>query len=877
MVVIEALVTEARDVHRSRFARSAPMKWFDASIHVPSLISIAMLAGAAGCGPQPQPQSQTTTSSPTPSTGEADTSEQETEPPLEPLALECPKSDIVPPFEITEQRCRCDNYDPNKRALFGTTHLHTGLSFDASISFVDYWDPKQPGELMAGNNPYAAYQFAKGKAPIHLPRPSGAQGGEPLLGGPSRSPSIDHPADWGAVTDHAEHFGVMGICKGLARGEDRKRLAEEDSLECRLLNGFFYLPNSAMNPTFGQVLSGGAFTQLATPSDSALSYNTRLPVCENDRELCDRAEVTTWAEVRNAAEQAYDRSSECTFTSFVAYENSSSPLGNTWHRNVIFRNDRVVERPVTAIDMAVKPNPAPLEVGVKTIPVYVEDTEENKQRIAPAPTGRVYTHPLPQPFWNLLEDRCTANDATPTAGHDLRCDFLTIPHNTNLGGGSGFIPSSFLNPYNPADAQRHQDMEPLVEIYQVKGSSECRYDPRFPPNENTTTDEQCKFEILDSSLGSRVPTSGDSLTPPTEIPPRAYVRNIWGDGIQLAATDPALVNHVNPFKMGVVAGSDAHSGVMGWHPETQDWPGHGGIKDAYPMADKTLIQYGTGGFSVVWAEENSRDSIFSAMRRKETYGTSGTRITVRFFAGWGFDPSVCERDYVSYGYANGVPMGGDLSQPPTEKSPHYNPDEPRPSFIVYAARDEYLKTNLQQIQIIKVWVDDEGKVHQNVVTAAGEQGQPGVDNQTCEAKPDVGHESLCNVVTDNDFAPNQYALYYVRVLEEPVCRYSTRYCREWYGLDPLNTEQCNADLAAMKGESDAQTQAIMTSLATQQITAEEAEKRLSQLLDQEMASRATYCCSNEQTEPFVQPIIQERAWTSPIWFEPPVPAPPEAK
>lgn len=730
------------------------------------------------------------------------------------------------PFEVTEDRERCANYAPERQALFGTTHLHTGLSFDASIYAVDYRGPLDP----KGNNPRNAYKFAKGGYKIHIPDPSGMQrDGEPLGVGPTRTPEIDEPLDWGAVTDHAEHFGVMGLCKGAA-GDD---IPEIHSMECRMINRFFYQPLKAVNQLFGVTMAASAFTQLATASDGATSHNMRLPVCENNPELCDKAELAIWGEVRAAAEEAYDRSSECNFTSFIAYENTSSPLGNTWHRNVIFRNDRVAERPITAIDMAVERNLEPTETGISTVGGYVR--ADDLERVWPVPKG-YYQHPLPQPFWNKLEQHCT-NGEQLTPGLDSRCDFITIPHNTNLGGGMPPIfPSSFLTPYNEEDAVRHQQMEPLVEIYQIKGSSECRYDPRFGPSENTTTDEQCQFEILDSSQGSNVPGSEAALKPPTEYPPRSYVRNIWKDGMQMAATGQFSVN---PFKMGVVAGSDAHTGVMGWHPENEQWPGHNGMKDSFPMADPTSIQYGTGGLSVVWAEENSRDSIFSALKRKEAYGTSGTRIQVRFFGGWDIPEDACEQDFVDLGYSQGVPMGGDLAAPDaTSKGP---------VFVTAAWSDPNLQTPLQQIQIIKASVGKDGKVTEKIVTAAGIDSGPPTQTSlrkrflpdSCEPKPteEPPTLSLCGVWRDPHFDAEEYAMYYVRVLEEPVCRYSTRWCQEWIGVNPLSAT-CSEELDAIAGENSLK------------------------------ASRGAMCCSDTSTEPFVQPVIQERAWTSPIWYEP---------
>lgn len=742
-----------------------------------------------------------------------------------------PAEPAKPAFEVTEERPRCSHYNPQRQAFFGTTHLHTGLSFDASIRFVDYAN---------GNNPRGAYLFAQGKAPINIPEPSGLQprprgtcndpDTEPAGGGPSRTPCIDEKLDWGAVTDHSEHFGVMGFCKDFLG----KNLPESLSMECRMINGFFYEPLRALNPPLGRNLASNAFTQLTIMNDGAISKNTNLPVCNDNPELCAKAEMEVWAEVRKAAEEAYDRSSDCTFTSFVAYENTSTPLLNNWHRNVIFRNDRVVKQPVNAIDMAVVVNTDPTKEPVDTLMAIVPD----EPRVWPVPAGTKVNHPLPQPFWNKLEADCTGGKNV-TDGIASKCDFITIPHNSNLGGGSESFPPLFLDPYNTADAKRHAQMEPLVEIYQDKGASECRYDPRFLAGTDTI-DEFCAFEILDGkTLGSASGVgSGDTGGPaaPDTWGDRAYVRNVWKDGIEYAANN--TFEGVNPFKMGVVSASDSHTGVMGWHPETDQWPGHLGIDDAYPMSRSSTIQNSSGGPSVVWAEENSRDSIFEALKRKETYGTSGPRMQVRFFGGWNYPADACSRDYVGIGYKGGVPMGGDL--------PGRTGKEGGPTFITAASWDENVKTKLQQIQIVKGWVDKSGNAQEKVYTVVGDPGSPfnpeaDLDPKTCKAKPDLGHERLCTVWKDPQFDPNLYAFYYVRVLEEPVCRYSTLWCRRWIGVDPLDTDKCSARLTKMASGST--------------------EEKLK-------ASQGAMCCSNQTTETFLQPVIQERAWTSPIWYEP---------
>ena len=128
-----------------------------------------------------------------------------------------------------------------------------------------------------------------------------------------------------------------------------------------------------------------------------------------------------------------------------------------------------------------------------------------------------------------------------------------------------------------------------------------------------------------------------------------------------------------------------------------------------------------------------------------------------------------------------------------------------------------------------------------MIQVAGDAGGVEVDRTTCKAPEYAGHKSLCSVWQDEDFDPEGHAFYYVRVLEEPVCRYSTLYCRKWYGLDPLDAGGCSNRLKSLQAGN---------------------------AVEREIASRAAYCCSNESTEPFVQPVIQERAWTSPIWYEP---------
>jgi hypothetical protein len=671
-------------------------------------------------------------------------------------------------FVRTEERERCASYEVFRQPFFGATHLHTGLSFDGSIRFVE-------------TRPRDVYKFAKGEGSLTLPGPLGEQ---------TREVEIDVPLDFGAVTDHSELFGEIGICKDFLGPNAAGRL----SLECRLLNGFYWHPESAPVTSFVRDSASSAFAILSMPNIPPSSRNTRLPLCETGGGDCDAAELAVWAEMQAAAEEAYDRTSDCAFTSFVAYENASTPSGSNWHRNVIFRNDKVIERPITAIDLAAVPN-----TDVETeAPLY-------------------YPFPNIRKLWDGLQEQCIdGNDG---------CDVLTIPHNSNLGGPVGSVPPMFFDPIGvtPELQREHallrQAFEPLVEIYQSKGSSECRWDPRYGKGVETK-DEDCAFELLDSpSIASASGIGGGASAefPPSAFSPRAYVRNVLKDGLAIEDQIGA-----NPFKLGIIASSDSHNGTMGWHPETEAWPGHLGVEDAIPTRDASTIQNSSGGHTVVWAEENSRDSIFEAMKRRETYGTSGTRPIVRFFGGWGFDDGLCGTDFVRAGYLSGVPMGGDLPTMPQ--------GDVAPRFVTAAWMDDFIGTPLQQIQIIKGWVDRIGETHEAVYTVAGKR------------RAGRGSEQLCAVWQDPDFDPDERAMYYVRVLEEPVPRYSTLWCQTQFGLDPLKPKQCRTELTRLQNSDNP--------------------------VEQLMAEGGGACCSNETTAPLVQPMIQERAWTSPIWYNP---------
>src|SRR5262249_18247721 len=243
-----------------------------------------------------------------------------------------------------------------------------------------------------------------------------------------------------------------------------------------------------------------------------------------------------------------------------------------------------------------------------------------------------------QGLWNALRVQCL--DGLPG------CDVLAIPHNANLSLGQMFVPENADHtPLTAADAAFRAAMEPLVEMTQHKGDSECH--PGV-----LTNDEQCGYEKM-------IRTTLSDTDPSHVYYPGAFVRNVLKDGLAVEAQ-----LGVNPFRLGFVAGTDSHNATPGLVSEA-DWvgAGHLGTRDAtpaymvspYPLGG---IEANPGGLTVAWAEENSRDALFAAMRRRETYATSGPRPIVRFFGG-ALDPVACgATDFVEHGYLGGVPMGG---------------------------------------------------------------------------------------------------------------------------------------------------------------------------------------------------------------------------
>jgi hypothetical protein len=471
---------------------------------------------------------------------------------------------------------------------------------------------------------------------------------------------------------------------------------------------------------------------------------------------------TDWQTVQDAAEQYYDRSADCEFTTFVGYEWTRTPIvrnalgqveGRNLHRNVLFRNSIV-----------------PTEVVSPDVVKY------------------------PEHLWDALQSGCL--DLVAGANH---CDVLTIPHNSNLSQGMMFEAVRPNNaPYDLNYANRRARFEPLIEVTQHKGQSECLL---------TDSDEMCDFELL---------PYGHLLVDyvgPTEPRVEGTVRYALTEGLRLKTAVGA-----NPLKFGMIGSTDTHIGTSGLVEESANYPGHAFVPQLTGISDRPELN--PGGLAVIWATQNSRAALFDAMQRRETYATSGPRHIVRFFASWALPPDICLLpNRVEAAYASGVPMGATL--------PAAGQGQIAPMFLVTALKDAgtagHPGVDLQRIQIIKGWTDANGAKHEKVFDVAGDPfNGASVDTNSCETSG-PGFADLCQLWQDPEFQRNQDAYYYARVLENPSCRWTQRQC-----------------IAAPEPINCADPQSVPEEYAA--------------------------CCDE-----ITPKTVQERSWTSPIWYNKPPP------
>lgn len=478
----------------------------------------------------------------------------------------------------------------------------------------------------------------------------------------------------------------------------------------------------------------GVVPKRLSPMVAIMRSGRSKDFCQENGVLCRDATLKAWQQTQQAAERWYDRSGDCDFTTFHGYEYTWAPSANRVHRNVIFRNEAVPELPISATD---------------------EDT--------------------PEGLWRSLKALCL--DAPGD------CDALAIPHNPNHSAGRMF---PLGDPNTPLAERRERaqlsaQMEPLVEMMQIKGESECR---NGLWGVSGAPDEFCDLEKWVPLNDQKDCEDGYG----------------WGKSVSrgcVARTDYAryaiaagLLEErtlgVNPYRLGFIGSTDNHNAAPG-SVEEWNFQGSTGMKDAAPEPRlKQPVQRNPGGLVGVWAEQNSRDALFDSMRNREVFATSGPRMTVRFFGGWnnfsnqeGEGEAWCERpDAIAGGYAQGVPMGGMLGEAPLENAAPY--------FAIAAQRDAGTPTRpgglLERMQVIKMVALENGEFHQQVFDVAGGPTGASVDTASCQPKG-KGADRLCAVWQDPAFDAEQSAAYYVRVIENPSCRWTTWTCLNLAGAE----------------------------------------------------------------------------------------------
>jgi hypothetical protein len=584
--------------------------------------------------------------------------------------------------------------NPERNVYFGEQHVHTSWSFDA-FAF---------GDTLTG--PEQFYQYALGKPTLH---PGGFQ------------QTISKPLDWGAVTEHSEYMGMI------------QEASDPDS------------PLRKNSPWLAKTLKVG------TDVDPMLAFKAiSVTIAKGERitDMADPAVVApVWQRLVDIADTYYQPGK---FTTFAAYEWTSTPNSKNLHRNIFFLDAKKVPQvPFTSVD----------------------STD-------------------PRDLWQWM-------DKQRAAGNEV----LAVSHNGNLSDGIMF-PTEVDHRGRPIDqayAQARLRNEPLTEMKQVKGQSETT--PNLSPNDEFANYEVFVWHILGSKGGA-----------PKEF--GSYVRQAWKDGLAMNQA-----RGYTPYKFGVVSGSDSHVTVV---PYTQaNFQGvHGTVDDTIQKRLDGAAALGLNslwvtpaGLSAVWAQENTREEIFAGMQRKETYSTTGVRIQARLFGGWELDPELLkQKDWVKTAYAQGVPMGSDLPAATQAQAP---------SFIVWAVKDPDA-ANLDRIQIVKGWSKN-GQSFEKIydVAWAGKRKPdpttgkvPAVGNtvnlMSGTYTNTIGAVELQTAWADPEFDPSLDAFYYARVLEIPTPRWSTIQAAELGRVPP-------------SGDG-------------------------------------------------FQPVIQERAWTSPIWYTPSVQA-----
>jgi len=561
--------------------------------------------------------------------------------------------------------------------------------------------------------PDDAYRYAKGQSIKH-----------PL----GQDMQLEDPLDFYAVTDHAAWLGMLPDYADTNSKVSKLDLAQKIHNINR--------PENLNKDSAGE--RGSIFTNLLREMVVLTKNPLRLAqsYLQKDKALATvgfdrKVHRSAWADIANSAERHNDPGK---FTTFIAYEYTTSSFGQgNLHRNVIFKNNIAPVQPFSLVDSR-----------------------------------------NPEDLWKWMDDL-----------RSVGVESLAIPHNSNGSNGQMFKLVDWAgNPLTLEYVEQRLRNEPLVEITQVKGTSDTH--PLLSPD-----DEWSDFEIMNFRIAS----------PFYSRPEGSYVRDALLRGLTLESE-----YNFNPYKFGLIGSSDTHTGAIS--DDESKFNSKAGIIDGTPafrgsiplssedldvVADGVLaagnitvddnlyrntnfIEWGASGLAGVWAEENTREAIYDAFRRKETFATTGSRIKVRFFAGYDLDSSLLNNNAaVSVAYKKGVPMGSDLLD--------LNGDVP--SFFVWAIKDAK-RASLDRVQIIKGWVDSSGKPYEKIYDVACSDGNlpdplnnrcpengAEVNLDDCSISTNAGASELKTVWKDPHFNSKNKAFYYVRVLENPTCRWSS--------------------------------------------------------------------------------------------------------
>ena len=463
---------------------------------------------------------------------------------------------------------------------------------------------------------------------------------------------------------------------------------------------------------YGELTSGNFDRIFATAMEIVGSLSGDEPLIKSDKAVRKAWESYT------ALADRYNEPG--VFTAMIGFEWTAGGANNL-HRTVLFRDDATVAN--------------------QTVPFSQFESKN------------------PEDLWSYMAE------FEARAGGEV----LAIPHNGNLSNGRMFTVENYDGtPLTAEVAARRIQYEPLIEVTQIKGDGEAH--PYLSPN-----DEFAGYEVWDRSN-----LNGTEVKTPDMLQ-YEYAREALKTGLKLAAS-----LGVNPYKFGFVGSTDSHTSLS-TSGENNFFGKHSGVEPTEHRWEHVVIdapdpkfrvlgwQQAASGLAVVWATENTRESIFDAMKRKETYATTGSRMTVRFFGGFDFTADdAASRLPAAAGYEKGVPMGGDLPKAPEGKAP---------TFLVAAMKDPY-SGNLDRIQIIKGWLGADGATQEKVYDVVwsddrvpGADGKlPPVGNTVNVEKANwtntIGDPELITVWTDPDFDPAQTAFYYARVIEIPTPRWT---------------------------------------------------------------------------------------------------------